>query len=186
MELDYFANLQGQHDALCGDFGPHRYHLQSRVGASKSTLAGTASQILCLYLLIRFPIMTFTANVLVSSSQIKWLLDYSVRMVMFAIAISTHILTKLSLPERTDPKYCFCVARPVCVCVCVCLFVCSFVCGEFNQVWWFRRFVRCCSWRGPCKMQASFAKSFCLNLSLQTSEACSLHSQHFGSADQVA
>ena len=126
MELDYFANLQGQHDALCGDFGPHRYHLQSRVGASKSTLAGTASQILCLYLLIRFPIMTFTANVLVSSSQIKWLLDYSVRMVMFAIAISTHILTKLSLPERTDPKYCFCVARPVCVCLC--LFVCLFVC----------------------------------------------------------
>ena len=45
MELDYFANLQGQHDALCGDFGPHRYHLQSRVGASKSTFAGTASQI---------------------------------------------------------------------------------------------------------------------------------------------
>ena len=139
MELDYFANLQGQHDALCGDFGPHRYHLQSRVGASKSTLAGTASQNLCLYLLICFPIMTFTANVPVSSSQIKWLLDYSVRMVMFAIAISTHILTKLSLPERTDPKYCFCVARPVCVCVCVCVFVCVCVVNLTS------RFVRCCS-----------------------------------------
>ena len=79
MELDYFANLQGQHDALCGDFGPHRYHLQSRVGASKPTPGGTASQILCLYLLIRFPIMIFTANVLAMGSRIKALLDYSVR-----------------------------------------------------------------------------------------------------------